>query len=68
VQKRYIASQVKGANLQNCGTTLEYFTIKNIIASCLNTSESVVENFQELWPEQHFKLGKWCILAFLKYT
>ena len=47
----------KGVNLQNCGTPLEFFTVENIIGSCLNTSESVIENLQAVWPQQHFKLG-----------
>jgi len=34
--------------------------------SCLNASESVVENLHLVWPQQHLKLGKWCILAFFK--
>jgi len=31
-----------------------------------NTSESVVENLQAVWPQRHFKLGKAVHFGFLK--
>jgi len=41
---------IRAKGLISCGTPLEFFMVRNITGSCLNRSESVVENLQAIWP------------------